>query len=185
MTTEARFKLALREMMLTKPLSDINVTTLCEKLNCHRQTFYYHYQDIYDLLASIFLNEEVPGLSKAGDIEETLKCLLEYAIKNFGFLRSSYLSAGSDLVNDFFYNKIITKMVAMYSPHSGTGITKANYRKVARRFANNVSQEFGFLFKSQDMTAPTLDRALRRYISAAVTVLYPSFLVLAKEEKKR
>ena len=50
MITEAKFKYALKDMMKTMPLEDINVTALCNKIGCHRQTFYYHYQDIYDLI---------------------------------------------------------------------------------------------------------------------------------------
>lgn len=185
MTTEQRFKNALREMMQTKPLSDINVTTLCEKLHCHRQTFYYHYQDIYDLLASIFLNEDVPGLQVCNEVGDILECLLQYAIRNFEFLRSTYLSAGSDLVNDFFYNKIITKLISSYSSHSGIGLTKVTYRNVARRFASNVSSEFGYAFKSQDATPNKVEKFLKRYIVSATNVLYPALIVLVKEEKKR
>jgi AcrR family transcriptional regulator len=74
MTTEAKFKYALKEMMLSKPLEEINVTVLCDKCGCHRQTFYYHYQDIYDLLAAIFLNEDIAGLDKAKEIPDALRC---------------------------------------------------------------------------------------------------------------
>lgn len=187
MNTEQRFKVALKEMMQTKALSDINVTTLCAKLHCHRQTFYYHYQDIYDLLASIFLNEDVPGLRICNEINEILECLLQYAITNFDFLRSTYLSAGADLVNDFFYNKIITKMIAIYTPSASSGVTltKVSYRSVARRFATNVSQEFGYAFKSQDANAAKVEKFLKRYINSATNVLYPALLLLTKEEKKR
>jgi AcrR family transcriptional regulator len=97
MTTEAKFKYALKEMMLSKPLEEINVTVLCDKCACHRQTFYYHYQDIYDLLAAIFLNEDIEGLDKAKDAKETLLAFFSYAKENFVFLRSSYNSAAHDL----------------------------------------------------------------------------------------
>ena len=186
MTTEQRFKLALKEMMQTKQLSDINVTTLCEKLHLHRQTFYYHFQDIYDLLASIFLNEDVPGLINCNEIKEILECLLEYSKRNFDFLRSTYQSAGSDLVNDFFYNKIITRMIAVYSPHeSGIGLTKASYRNVARRFAASVSQEFSFAFKSQGITVQKLETFLKKYINSATLILYPAIISMVREEKRR
>lgn len=185
MITEARFKLALREMMQSKPLSEINVTALCEKLSCHRQTFYYHYQDLYDLLESVYLNEAVPGIDKAKDLSETLNALLEYALHNFSFLRSTYQSAASDLADGFFYNKIIAKMLQFYFSHSASGITKVSYRNVCRRFASNVSREFGYWFVQPDMSQTKLERAMRRYLAAANDVLYPAFITLGKEEKKR
>lgn len=186
MTTEQKFKLALREMMQTKELDDINVTTLCAKLHCHRQTFYYHFRDIYDLLAAIFLNEEVPGLRNCYEINDILECLLQYAVTNFDFLKSTYKSAGADLVTNFFYNKIINKMIASYSSHNnGIGLTKMSYRNVARRFSAGVSQEFGFAFKAQEITAQKLEKFLKRYIASAVSVLYPALIVLSKEERKK
>ncbi len=186
MTTEQRFKTALREMMQTKPLSEINVTSLCNKLHLHRQTFYYHYQDIYDLLASIFLNEDVPGLIDCNNVKEILECLLEYSKRNFDFLLFTYQSAGADLVNDFYYNKILTRLITVYSPHeSGIGLTKATYRNVARRFAASVSQEFSFAFKSQGITVVKLETFLKKYINSATLILYPAIVSMIKEEKKR
>ncbi len=186
MTTEQRFKVALREMMQTTPLSEINVTTLCDKLHLHRQTFYYHFQDIYDLLASIFLNEDVPGLINCNNVKEILECLLEYSKRNFEFLHFTYQSAGADLVTDFYYNKILTRLITVYSPHeSGIGLTKATYRSVARRFSASVSQEFSFAFKSQGITVSKLETFLKKYINSATLILYPAIVSMVKEEKKR
>jgi AcrR family transcriptional regulator len=86
MTTEAKFKYALKDMMLSTPLAEINVTVLCEKCGCHRQTFYYHYQDIYDLLAAIFLNEKIEELDNATDVKQMLYSFLSYTKAEFRFL---------------------------------------------------------------------------------------------------
>ena len=59
MTTESKFKVALKALMTEKSIDDISVTILCKKCGCHRQTFYYHYTDIYDLIADILLNENL------------------------------------------------------------------------------------------------------------------------------
>ena len=42
---------ALEELVQTKKLSNITITELCTKANINRNTFYYHYNNIYDLLA--------------------------------------------------------------------------------------------------------------------------------------
>ena len=81
------------------PLEEINVTALCKKCGCHRQTFYYHYQDIYDLIAAIFLNENLEKIDSCKDVKSTLKAFLQYVKDNFSFLRSTYNSAARDLVS--------------------------------------------------------------------------------------
>lgn len=183
MTTEARFKYALKEMMLTKPLSEINVTSLCEKCSCHRQTFYYHYQDIYDLLAAIFLNEVIPGLNEAGTPEGALSSLLEYSKKNFVFLRSSYNSAAHDLVDDFFYGKLMTKLFALLSERDNYGLSKDAYRNVSRRYSKLVGDEFGYYFKDLQLTPLRFERNIKRFIRASLLTVLPSLIELSKEEK--
>ena len=185
MTTEAKFKYALKEMMLSKPLEEINVTVLCDKCACHRQTFYYHYQDIYDLLAAIFLNEDIEGLDKAKDAKETLLAFLAYAKENFVFLRSSYNSAARDLVDDFFYSKIMAKMFSILTMADNYNLQKDSYRNIARRYAKIVSDEFGYCFKDVGLTPVKFDKTMRKFITASLDTVFPSLVQLAQEEKKK
>lgn len=105
MITEAKLKIALKDMMKTKKLEDINVTALCRKCGIHRQTFYYHYTDIYDLIAAIFLTEDLGVGKKNKDARSILKGFVQYVSKNFSFLRSTYNSAARDLTDDFIFGK--------------------------------------------------------------------------------
>lgn len=63
-------KKALRETMIRalneRPLEKIRVKDLVEECGVNRNTFYYHYKDIYELLADIFETE-------TEEIAETLK----------------------------------------------------------------------------------------------------------------
>jgi AcrR family transcriptional regulator len=184
MTTEAKLKYALKEMMLSKPLEDINVTVLCEKCSCHRQTFYYHYQDIYDLLAAIFLNEKVEGLEQATTIKDALYSFLGYAKTNFVFLRSSYNSAAHDLVDDFFYGKMLTKMFVILSQDDKEGLSKDGYRSLARRFSRIVGDEFGYSFKDVSITPGRFERSMKKFIDGSLEIVYPALVELAHQEKK-
>lgn len=185
MTTEAKFKRALKEMMLSKPLSEINVTSLCEACHCHRQTFYYHYQDIYDLLAAIFLNEEVEGLTRGKDVNDVLLAVLQYCKTNFVFLRSSYNSAASDLVDDFIYSKVATQIIAIFNKKNDDELTKSGYRSLSRRFSRIVSDEFGYYFKNVSVTPGRFEKAMRKFITNATAILLPALKELSKEESKK
>lgn len=185
MTTEAKFKYALKEMMLTKPLSEINVTLLCSKCGCHRQTFYYHYQDIYDLLTAIFLNEDIVGLEEAKTVEDTLLAFLNYSKSNFVFLRSTYNSAASDLVDDLFYSKIMTKLFSIFSKEKIGGLMKEGCRSLARRYSKIVSDEFGFWFKNVSVIPSRFEKTLRRFIERSIATVLPSLVALSSEESKK
>jgi hypothetical protein len=185
MTTEAKFKYALKDMMLSTPLSEINVTVLCEKCGCHRQTFYYHYQDIYDLLAAIFLNEKIEDLDNANDVKGMLYCFLTYTKTNFVFLRSSYNSAARDLVDDFFYGKIMTKMFTLLSNNDNYSLSKDAYRSLSRRYSKIVGDEFGYCFKDVSLTPVKFEKNMRKFIDSSLLTVFPSLVELSKEERKR
>ena len=55
MKTEHRFAEALKSMMSELPLEEISVAALTRRCKVNRQTFYYHFHDIYDLLAEEFI----------------------------------------------------------------------------------------------------------------------------------
>ena len=185
MTTEAKFKYALKDMMLSVPLSEINVTVLCEKCGCHRQTFYYHYQDIYDLLAAIFLNEKIEGLDNTTDVREMLYCFLSYTKANFVFLRSSYNSAARDLVDDFFYGKIMAKMFAILSNNDNYSLSKDAYRNLSRRYSKIVGDEFGYCFKDVSITPSKFEKNMKKFVDFSLSTVFPSLVELSREEKKK
>jgi len=185
MTTEAKLKHALKELLQTKALDDINVTNLCEKCNCHRQTFYYHYQDIYDLLAAVFLNETVEGVNEASDIKGVLVAVLEYSKKNFDFIKSTYNSAAHDLVDAFFYNKIISKVFALLKQADNYNLTVACYRNISRRYAYVVGNEFSYCFRDPTITITKFERYMKRFINASLLTILPGLVELSREEKKR
>ncbi|MDY4798526.1 MAG: TetR family transcriptional regulator, partial [Bullifex sp.] len=49
-TTKTAISMALRELLKEKPLNRITIGEIAEKASINRQTFYYHFQDIIDLV---------------------------------------------------------------------------------------------------------------------------------------
>ena len=53
---------AMKRLLVKKPLDKIRVTEICREAEIERPTFYYHFQDKYDLVAWIFF----PGRRQHG-----------------------------------------------------------------------------------------------------------------------
>lgn len=53
-STKEAFAAALKQMMAVKPMEKITVKDLVEICSVNRQTFYYHFDDVYDLLEWVF-----------------------------------------------------------------------------------------------------------------------------------
>ena len=73
MKTEHRLAETLKEMMSEMSLDDISVTLLVKKCRVNRQTFYYHFHDIYDLLTLVFLDEKIDGVDDVSNIKQLMK----------------------------------------------------------------------------------------------------------------
>ena len=58
------FRSALRQLMLERPLKKITVQDLMDRTQMKRQTFYYHFQDIYDVLVWICRRQLVEPLER-------------------------------------------------------------------------------------------------------------------------
>lgn len=54
---------SLKQVMQELPLSKITVKQIVNHCGVNRQTFYYHFQDIYDLLGWIYQTEAIDNLS--------------------------------------------------------------------------------------------------------------------------
>ena len=104
MKTEYRLAEALKGMMAESPLDEISVIALTKKCKVNRQTFYYHFHDIYDLLTLVFLNETIPNIDNCMSLKEMVSCIYKYYVKNIGFIDATLSSAGKDLFQEFMYN---------------------------------------------------------------------------------
>lgn len=125
MKTESRFQVCLKEMINDKPLEDINVISLCEALGSNRQTFYYHYRDISDVVESIFLKERVGFGKRMEDFETILKEMLSYVSNDFKFVHAIAKSYASDKLHSFLYSYFYTKSnLLIKSKNNGVAISK-------------------------------------------------------------
>ena len=57
---------ALKELLEHKPLNKITIADITEQCGVNRQTFYYHFQDIYALLEWIYTTDAQRLLEESG-----------------------------------------------------------------------------------------------------------------------
>jgi len=78
---------AMKRLLVKKPLDKIFVTEICREAGIERPTFYYHFQDKYDLMAWIFcrrtLQTDVLSASSAADAMNSMR-------QDYIFFRRAY-----------------------------------------------------------------------------------------------
>ncbi|MDD2398375.1 MAG: TetR/AcrR family transcriptional regulator C-terminal domain-containing protein [Bacilli bacterium] len=108
MKTELKLGKALKTLMATQPLDTITVKKISEMCKVNRQTFYYHFRNIYDLLTWIYLNETVENIDHVTSWEEALTFVFRYVNDNAAFISNTLSSAGRELFIEFLYNTTYT-----------------------------------------------------------------------------
>lgn len=100
---------SLKKLLTKKTLDKITVTELAEDCKVNRQTFYYNFQDIYDLLDWTLEQERQQLLSSDAFGEDTLKnwdILLAYLKANKTFILNTYHSLSHPLLEKTLKNDI-------------------------------------------------------------------------------
>lgn len=102
---------SLKELMKIKALDKISIRELTEHAGVNRQTFYYHFEDIYDLLKWIFQQETVQlliGHESTRIWQDGLLQLFYYLDENREICLCALRSVGRDLLKRFIFSEIHT-----------------------------------------------------------------------------
>ncbi len=109
--TKTALSNSLKELMKHKPFYKITVSELIRDCNINRKTFYYHFEDIYDLLKWILEQEAievVKNFNFTTNCKDAILFVINYVENNSFFLNCIYDSIGRDeLKKRFFYNDFI------------------------------------------------------------------------------
>ena len=96
-TTKRALATSLKKLLNQKPMDSITVKDLVEDCEVNRQTFYYHFQDIYDLLQWVFEQEAEALLAGKKDTDTWQEGFLEtfrYVQRNRAMILHVYHSNG-------------------------------------------------------------------------------------------
>lgn len=107
--TKHELAAALKKAMAQKPVEKITISELTSACNIRRQSFYYHFEDIYDLLRWMFENEAISLLrQQEGALlwKEGLLQLFRYLEENRAVCLCALRSMGRDHIKRFFESEI-------------------------------------------------------------------------------
>lgn len=102
---------ALKAMLLKKTLDKITIRDLTDACGISRMTFYYHFQDIYDLVEWVCIEDATAALAgkKTADTwTEGLMQIFEAVLDNKPFVLNAYRSLDRERMERFLYQLTAT-----------------------------------------------------------------------------
>ena len=112
--TKKALATSLKKLLSKKELAKITISNITDDCGVNRQTFYYHFKDVYDLLEWIYLNEVIKpmnGKDTYDNWQQGFLSIFEYILENKEFVRNTYDSISRDYFLRFVYKQ--TTMLLM------------------------------------------------------------------------
>ena len=105
-TTKQALEESLKHMLLKKPLDKITIRDITEDCGISRMAFYYHFQDIYDLVEWACIEDASKALQGKKTYEtwqEGLLQIFEAVRENKPFILNVYRSVSREQVENYLY----------------------------------------------------------------------------------
>lgn len=99
----------LTDLLRTTPLENITVKDIASRCGVSRQAFYYYFDDIYDVLEWVFVQETERALNEHSAIDnwqEGYVRMLRWAQANKALVRNTYQSVRREYV-EYFMNRVL------------------------------------------------------------------------------
>lgn len=125
---------SLKKIMKKKSFSKITVSEIISDCGFNRKTFYYHFDDTYQLLKWIFESEGIEVVKHFNlivDYEEAIAFIMNYIEANDYIINCAYDSIGRDEMKRFFYAdfiELITSIIDSAEKETGHFLSE-DYKK--------------------------------------------------------
>ena len=134
--TKKKLAESLKTHLKKKTFSKITVSEIITDCGVNRKTFYYHFENIYELLKWMFEKEAINVVKEIvaiEDYEQAIVFVMDYVEHNKEILNSIYDTIGRDELKRFFFldfTEIVTIMI--------TSVEKNMEREMEKEFKEFV-----------------------------------------------
>jgi len=123
--TKKALAAGLKSLMKAKSFDKISVADIAESCGLNRQTFYYHFQDKFDLVNWIYNHELICFLPESLTYEnwDSRLCeILEIMEKDRGFYQATLKSSGNDSFQKYLYEITRRLLMEIIPKIAGSGV---------------------------------------------------------------
>lgn len=119
--TKNLFAGELKKMLRTMPLDKVRVSDLCARCGADRRTFYYHFEDKYDLVAWIYMRDYEEALAAEGGAYtlQHVVNLIERLDRHRDFYKAVYADTSQNSVRKYMYQYYYTLGTEAIKAHLG------------------------------------------------------------------
>ncbi len=141
-TTKRALAASLKKMLSQKTLDKITITDITQDCEVNRQTFYYHFHGIYDLLEWALLDEAtkaLEGKKTYATWQQGFLQIFEYVLENKPLFLNAYRSISREQVERYLHEVTYNLLIHVIEE-------KATGMNVKDRDKNFIADFYKFAF---------------------------------------
>ncbi len=190
MADDVKLKLAdaIKQLLSKKPLYKITIKEITDIVGINRQTFYYHFKDIYDLALFMYRHDIYTLLEDfdfSNDFSLIIKIMFTYAVDNRNLLLNTISNVDTGVVNQYIIivvNEMATKAIKYRAKALHVEVEDEDVKELAEFYTYYISGEIMNWFKTG---INNISQAKFKIVSYFVRVNFDhNIKQLAKKNKK-
>ena len=156
LNTKKMLSASLKHCMEKKSLSKITVTDIVTDCGLNRKTFYYHFQDVPDLLKWTLEQEAVDVVKQfdlLNELEEALRFAVRYIRENSHMINCAYDPIGRDELKRFLnhdFQSIVMSIVEQIERKENVHSDPDAKKIICNFYTEGMAGELVDLLKSRD-----------------------------------
>ena len=141
-TTKKAIAASLKALLARKPLSRITIADITEDCGINRMTFYYHFQDIFDLIDWICQEEGARAVRGRKDYrtwQEGFMALCQTVVENRTFVEGVYRSVQREQIENYLFRVVFDLLLPVIEERSQERISLRRRRSSSLIFTSTLS----------------------------------------------
>ena len=167
---------ALKRLIKDRPFSKITVQDIVSECNINRNTFYYHFENNYDLLYFAY-EQEVKNIvnsfqSAKATLPQAMDFVLDYIDKNIPLCQCAYESLGEQQLKNIFEKDLLyfVRATIDYFAHESTNKFSEDFKSfVGFSFTNLLSSQIiWYIRHNSDLDKEVFRQCLQTFFTASL-----------------
>lgn len=159
--TELTIQNKFLKLLKKHTIDEITVDLLCEAVKIRRQTFYYHYKNIYDLIYSIFYTKELKP-SNPKNYDSIIENFLDFLYTDEEFYLDINRSNAKDVLVEFLKSFLVRAFMIYLTQYK---LSTEDIAELSHYLAGSLTQQALYYF-DKEKTKNEIRKKLNVFVNA-------------------
>lgn len=158
---EKSIKSTFLNLLETNDIESVDVKMICDSLGIKRQSFYYHYKNIYDVICALYADDEI-NINLKASFDEIILNLVDYLYRNEEFNKDVLNSGAKDILEEYSFSYLYRSFNSYLEKFE---LRIDSIKDISRFISKAAAEQILFYFAHGDYTKNEIFRKISYLIN--------------------